>query len=846
MEKRNIQSDKPETKWNPVWLENLDKNGDIMKKWCRQSTSKTFSCLWCIKECNFTSQGLYALKQNAATGNHKKMHLEHNDKKAIKISSSSSSSLVSCSASSSSVSSFFKPSPAMSLKPSLEERTSNAEILWMLKVTESDYSLKSCENIKQLFKRMFDCDVTNNTSFSLGRNKVSYCLSDGLGPEMLQNLCSDVSATESGFTLLFDETTNEQNKKQMDILIRYWSDSLGEIVTSYLDSLKFARCDHQELKEKFLSMFEDDKFKEVPWDRFFNISSDGPNINKALYRELNLSLRREGKHGLLPLFVCCLHITHNAFHKGIDVFGQESEQLAFDLHAWFKQAPCKEEDYRKLAEDATLECESLFLRHLNTRWLTLVPALERVEKRWHDVRNYFLTFVKNKAEYKSSLPKNKKYARIVEALKDEQKIQLQISFLKTVAPVFTRFLRIFQGEGPLVHILYHELQSMLSTLMLRFLKADMINNKDGHSLLEIDVRNSEIQLDLEKMNVGVETLAILKKCNKDKRIMYLKEMQEAFCKMTEHLQKNLPLDSTFLKDMVCLHPLKRESTTSFPIARIAQLMPHILKVEKISILKDEWEHLRVDNDIKEEWYIDEDGNFKRLDHYWNQIFKLKSLSGLPRYPYLALIVKSCCALQNGNAAVERSLSDNKNTLSKERTSLGDDTLKALRRGKEFCRRNGGSHNVIVTRSMRESVRKAYTSYTERKKQEQMAAAALATKIKEEAEEKKKAKELMEKAHKKKEKLSDKEAALAADEAKADKELVIANRLLKEGSERLSKAAPKGDMEEVESAAALVKEANEKINSVKIHRAELKKVREKLTKKRSSLMDAVIAVKKKKY
>ena len=46
---------------------------------------------------------------------------------------------------------------------------------------------------------------------------------------------------------------------------------------------------------------------------------------------------------------------------------------------------------------------------------------------------------------------------------------------------------------------------------------------------------------------------------------------------------------------------------------------------------------------------------------------------------------------------------------------------------------------------------------------------------------------MEKAHKKKEKLSDKEAALAADEAKADKELVIANRLLKEGSERLSKA-----------------------------------------------------------
>ena len=52
---KNILSERDLFKKNEtrIMLENLDKNGDIMKKWCRQSTSKTFSCLWCIKECNF-------------------------------------------------------------------------------------------------------------------------------------------------------------------------------------------------------------------------------------------------------------------------------------------------------------------------------------------------------------------------------------------------------------------------------------------------------------------------------------------------------------------------------------------------------------------------------------------------------------------------------------------------------------------------------------------------------------------------------------------------------------------------------------------------------------------------
>ena len=58
-----------------------------------------------------------------------------------------------------------------------------------------------------------------------------------------------------------------------------------------------------------------------------------------------------------------------------------------------------------------------------------------------------------------------------------------------------------------------------------------------------------------------------------------------------------------------------------------------------------------------------------------------------------VVVKSFLAMPNGNANVERSLSDNKNTLTSERTSMTKGTLEGLRRAKEYARSCGGAYNM---------------------------------------------------------------------------------------------------------------------------------------------------------
>ena len=73
--------------------------------------------------------------------------------------------------------------------------------------------------------------------------------------------------------------------------------------------------------------------------------------------------------------------------------------------------------------------------------------------------------------------------RIAEALTDGTKLLLQVSFLTKIALVFTGFLNKFQEEESLIHILYHKLQIMLSTLILRFLKTEVVRRLERHYLI---------------------------------------------------------------------------------------------------------------------------------------------------------------------------------------------------------------------------------------------------------------------------------------------------------------------------------------------------------------------------
>jgi len=102
------------------------------------------------------------------------------------------------------------------------DETIKAEIIWSLHVSVENSSFRSCDSIARTSKAMFpDSAVAEN--FSLSRTKVSYMLSDGIGPALHRQISEDVRKSSSPFTILYDEATTTGGKKQLDLHIKYFS-----------------------------------------------------------------------------------------------------------------------------------------------------------------------------------------------------------------------------------------------------------------------------------------------------------------------------------------------------------------------------------------------------------------------------------------------------------------------------------------------------------------------------------------------------------------------------------------------------------------------------------------------
>ena len=91
--------------------------------------------------------------------------------------------------------------------------------------------------------------------------------------------------------------------------------------------------------------------------------------------------------------------------------------------------------------------------------------------------------------------------------------------------------------------------------------------------------------------------------------------------------------------------------------------------------------------------MENSGQQKRIDTYWAKLFEIRTETGYLKYSLLNKIIKSFLALPNGNANLERSLSDNKNTLTSERTKITKETLEGLRRMEEYAQSCGNVHNI---------------------------------------------------------------------------------------------------------------------------------------------------------
>lgn len=801
------------TKFSNAWLDEPDGQSYIFGKWCRKGSEYSGFCILCKKDIPCSNAGILQLKQHALGKKHKELMNSVFHKSQTKFRTASAST-------SGGTSQFQLFSHA--------DKVSKAEIIWALKVAQSDFSFASSDNIVATFQEMFGTSISKD--MTLSSSKLSYLISDGLGPYFRSEMVKDVKSSGFGFTVGYDETPNAQVHNQLDIHIRYWTETKGEVVDRYLKTVMLGHGYASTISSAIISALEENN---LLLSKCVALSSDGPNVSKAVWKTINQTLIETNNHGLVDISTCNLHVVHNSFGKGLEVYGNQIEELAVDIFFWFKSA-ARREDYSTIQSSLQLE-EHAFFKHVDCRWLSLLPVVDRLLEQYDGLKTYFMDLPKKDSKVES----NVRYIRIRKKLQVKD-TYIQMCFLQSVTPLFQGFLTLFQREGPLIHLLYYSMSDIVSRIMARFIKQDVFAGKDGVDLVAIDVSSFTNQLPDASMEVGEPTRRELGKLTTERRKVPLSSMRKFYVTVVAYLLKKLPFQNTLLKDLSCLHPsMQKEATCVGAVRRISKKLPHVITEEEISLITDEWK-IYQEADIPLSWseesYEDET-NSVRVDHYWRSVFQMKLSTGEVKFNILPKLVKTALALAHGNAHLERGFSANKRTLTSDRTALGAHSLNGLRTIKDALRsKHLNAHEIPITREMLTAARNASKAYKERKEKEdkereerkKTAAAA-----KNEAEE---TTQMLKQACKQKDDFKNKDETLKKREELCMSSMNVAEKMFAEAGQKLSMAIERKDFTQMSIAQAMLDSARVKMESAKQKLEELSKEKLKVDGQKRKLID----------
>ena len=81
--------------------------------------------------------------------------------------------------------------------------------------------------------------------------------------------------------------------------------------------------------------------------------------------------------GLSSKSICNIHVCHNSFQAGLKKYGSDAEELCLNLYYFISKSPARREDLLVIEEALGLD-ELVLLCHVQSRWLSLVPALQLV------------------------------------------------------------------------------------------------------------------------------------------------------------------------------------------------------------------------------------------------------------------------------------------------------------------------------------------------------------------------------------------------------------------------------------------------------------------------------------
>lgn len=324
-----------------------------------------------------------------------------------------------------------------------------AELALTFHTVKHNLSYNSMDCTNKLSKILYvDSKIANK--IRLARTKMEALVTEVLGPYSVESVINDLN--DNVFFCLQTDASNKKNIKLFPLVVQYFSINKG-IQNKLLDF-------YENSNESADGMLEAIKKSMDSYNLSFNqvsgLSADNCNANFGIHHSLYTNIKKE-----VPNLIkgnCHAHIVHNTVKHAMGYLICDIENIVLKIYSHFSVSACRRDELKKFVSMVDGEFHEI-KRHIGTRWLSLLPAIDTLLLNWEPICNYFISLSDNCPIIIQELLK----------LRDQQGevVEIYLHFTSHMLNIFNKIIKRLEGNEVTILNVYNIMGNLRNELEQR-------------------------------------------------------------------------------------------------------------------------------------------------------------------------------------------------------------------------------------------------------------------------------------------------------------------------------------------------------------------------------------------
>lgn len=262
----------------------------------------------------------------------------------------------------------------------LDDKITAAELCKVYHDVKHHQSYRSVDCGVKVDREIFS-DSPTAKGMTCGRTKAKALCENVIAPYSVQSHTDYIKENNLPFSVATD-ASNKGTTKCFPIVVRYFHFDEG-IQHVLLDFYSDSNETSEAITNQLLAKLEMSGLEVKNMSAY---AADNASVNygkhNSVYQKLKLSQK-----DVLPAN-CLAHILHNATRYAASSLDVDVENAVLKVYSHFSISASRTAQLKEFCEFVEVE-ECNLLRHVVTRWLSLLPSIDRILKYWKALTSYF-------------------------------------------------------------------------------------------------------------------------------------------------------------------------------------------------------------------------------------------------------------------------------------------------------------------------------------------------------------------------------------------------------------------------------------------------------------------------